>query len=117
MKDETKTYLHLIFHWTTEDVWQYIHEHNLPYCSLYDEGFSRIGCICCPMSGSKQMLRDAERWPKYKSLYIKAFEKMLSVRRAKGKDDKWRNGQDVWDWWTRNTDKEPDCEGQTTIFE
>lgn len=117
-KDSAKTYLHLIFYWNTEDVWQYIHDRGLPYCKLYDEGYSRIGCICCPMSGNKRMLQDAERWPKYKALYIRAFDKMLDARKAKDKENKnWSNGQDVWDWWTRDTSKEPDCEGQTTIFE
>ena len=28
-----------IVDWTDADVWQFIREQNLPYCSLYDEGF------------------------------------------------------------------------------
>jgi phosphoadenosine phosphosulfate reductase len=116
MTDGTKTFLHLIFHWSTDDVWQYIHERKLPYCSLYDEGFKRIGCICCPMGKRKGMLRAAARWPKYKAMYIRTFDKLV-VELKKGNGCRWNNGQDVWDWWTRDWDKKPDCEGQTTIFE
>jgi len=48
---------------------------NLPYCSLYDEGKTRIGCIMCPMQGSKGMLIDAERYPKYYRAYLRAIGK------------------------------------------
>lgn len=41
-----------IVYWTDDDVWEFIKERNLPYCSLYDEGFKRLGCIGCPLSGS-----------------------------------------------------------------
>lgn len=33
--------------WLEEDVWQYIREHNLPYCSVYDNGEDRTGCLFC----------------------------------------------------------------------
>ena len=50
-KDKTKRFYHLIFNWSDADVWEYIHTRKIPYCSLYDEGFKRLGCICCPLSG------------------------------------------------------------------
>ena len=69
-----------IIDWTTEEVWEFIHEYNIPYCSLYDEGFTRLGCIGCPMGNKAQRLQQFERWPKYKVLYLKAFAKMLECR-------------------------------------
>lgn len=33
--------------WTTEQVWDYIHEHNIPYNPLHDKGFPSIGCLPC----------------------------------------------------------------------
>ena len=33
--------------WSEEDVWQYIHEHELPYCKIYDMGYTRTGCVFC----------------------------------------------------------------------
>ena len=32
---------------TTEDIWDYIRNHHIPFCSLYDKGYQEIGCISC----------------------------------------------------------------------
>lgn len=72
-----KTMVNPIVDWTDEDVWEFLNSNNIPHCCLYDEGFTRLGCIGCPLSGSKHMERDFARWPKYKELYIKAFQKMI----------------------------------------
>lgn len=45
--------LNPIIDWTDADVWQFIHENGVAYCSLYDEGFTRLGCIGCPRGGPK----------------------------------------------------------------
>ena len=68
-----KTMVNPIVDWTDEDVWWFLNRHNIPHCSLYDEGFERLGCIGCPLSGSRNMIRDFERWPKYKEMYILIF--------------------------------------------
>ena len=39
-----------IIHWTERDVWEFLNSNGIPHCELYDQGYSRIGCICCPMS-------------------------------------------------------------------
>lgn len=72
-----KTMVNPIVDWTDEDVWDFLNSNGIPHCSLYDEGFTRLGCIGCPLSGSKNMIRDFERWPKYKELYIRAFQRMI----------------------------------------
>lgn len=33
--------------WTTDDLWKYIHEKEIPYNSLHDKGFPSIGCEPC----------------------------------------------------------------------
>jgi len=33
--------------WSEEDVWDYVKEHDLPYNSLYDKGYTSIGCAPC----------------------------------------------------------------------
>ena len=71
-----KTLVNPIVDWTDDDIWDFIRDRQLPYCSLYDEGFKRLGCIGCPLAGTKGMEKDFERWPQYKRLYIKAFQKM-----------------------------------------
>jgi len=72
-----KTMINPIVDWTNEDVWGFLNENEIPHCNLYDEGFERLGCIGCPLSGSRNMIRDFERWPKYKTLYIHAFQRMI----------------------------------------
>ena len=72
-----KTSVNPIIDWSEDDVWQFLNENGIEHCSLYDEGYTRLGCICCPLSGSENMRRDLERWPKYKAMYIRAFQKMI----------------------------------------
>lgn len=33
--------------WSHDDVWAYIHEYDVPYHPLYDQGFTSIGCVPC----------------------------------------------------------------------
>jgi phosphoadenosine phosphosulfate reductase len=95
-----KHVLNPIIDWTEDDVWGYLNGNNIPHCSLYDENFSRIGCIGCPMAGKKGMLREFERWPKYYDAYLRAFDRMLINRRQSGlKCDQWPDAQAVMDWW------------------
>jgi len=96
---QAKRFLHPIIDWTEQDVWQYIRKNNVKYCKLYDKGFKRLGCIMCPMHGTKGMLRDAQRWPKYYQAYLRAFERMLEEHRRKGHKTRWKTAEDVMNWW------------------
>lgn len=78
-KDHT-TLINPIIDWTTDEVWEFLREYKVPYCCLYDEGFKRLGCIGCPMASKSEKLMEFERWPKYKNLYLLAFEKMQQNR-------------------------------------
>ena len=98
-----------IIDWLTEDVWEYLNGNNIPHCCLYDEGFSRIGCIGCPMSGQKGMLFEFERFPKYYNAYLRAFDRMLIARRESGLDcTSWKDAQAVMDWWIYGKKEEID---------
>ena len=96
-----KHILNPIIDWSTENVWDFLHGIDIPYCSLYDCGYSRLGCIGCPMSGEKGMLMDFSRYPKYRTAYVRAFDRMLQNRHESGMENKlsWKNGEDVMDWW------------------
>ena len=78
-----KTMVNPIVDWADEDVWSFLNENGIEHCSLYDEGFTRLGCIGCPLAGKKSMLRDFTRWPKYKDMYIRAFKKMIEAHPGK----------------------------------
>ena len=90
----SKTVINPIIDWTDDDVWEFIHEYEVPYCNLYDEGYKRLGCIGCPMSNNAK--EELDRWPKYKMAYIKAFQRMLDLYT---RPTDWKSGEDVMDWW------------------
>lgn len=69
--------LNPIIDWTTDEVWEFIHRFNIPYCELYDQGFKRLGCIGCPMATPKEKEREFKRYPKFKEAYIRAFDRMI----------------------------------------
>lgn len=109
-----KTLVNPIIDWTDGDVWEFIRESKIPYCSLYDDGFTRLGCIGCPMNTKRD--EDFIKYPKYKKSYIRAFDKMLERRKKKGKSlGSWQTGQDVFDWWVDRTKREPISENQIGI--
>jgi phosphoadenosine phosphosulfate reductase len=95
-KDHT-TLINPIIDWTTDEVWEFIREYEIPYCSLYDEGFKRLGCIGCPMGHHQE--REFERWPKYRNLYLASFTKMIAHRNENGLDTVWQTAEEVMDWW------------------
>ena len=96
-----KTMVNPIVDWLDEDVWEFIHERSIPYCSLYDEGYKRLGCVGCPMLNKQSAERDFARWPQYEKLYKNAIQKIIDKRNADGKP--FNNGMDnvekVWQWW------------------
>jgi len=95
-----------IIDWEDIDVWEYIKSKELKYCKLYDEGWKRLGCIGCPISGKKGMTRDFERWPEFKILYMKAIERFLPAyleRCIKKGNKPFRSTAQEWfDWWIDN---------------
>ena len=91
-----------IVDWEDDDVWQFIRDAKLPMNPLYSEGQCRVGCVGCPMAGKKGRVQQFIRWPKYKSLYINAFDNMLKERKRRGLEGTWSDGatgQDVFNWW------------------
>ncbi|HYO42862.1 MAG TPA: phosphoadenylyl-sulfate reductase [Candidatus Limnocylindrales bacterium] len=48
--------------WTSERVWEYVREHDLPYNSLHDEGYASIGCAPCTRAIAPGEDERAGRW-------------------------------------------------------
>lgn len=109
-----KTLLNPIINWEDEDVWQFIKENKIPYCGLYDKGYTRLGCIGCPMN--TKAAEELEKYPKYKQMYLKAFDKMLKVREEKGLKTEWKTAEEVMDWWlNRKSGKQLDGQMEINI--
>lgn len=109
------SYLHPIIDWSTDEVWEYIKTYNVPYCSLYDEGKKRIGCIACPFASSDARRADLERWPKYKTLYLQAITKMQEKRKSEGKKMIASSPEEEFEWWMGKHIGKAD-ENQTMLF-
>jgi len=95
-------YLHAIFDWTDDDVWNFIKANEIPYCELYDEGLDRLGCIGCPMAreGRRGQFR---RWPKYERAWRSAFRRLFGAFKARDhkliKQWGWQDGDAMFEWW------------------
>lgn len=103
-----------IYAWTDSDVWEFIHDRGKGYNPLYDKGFTRVGCIGCPMAGNQ--VQELEMYPKYKQNYINAFDRLLKKRKEQGKDDSggnWKDADSMYRWWIQDDG----IEGQTNIFD
>lgn len=98
------TTINPIVDWTDKDVWDFLHHYGCESNPLYQCGFSRIGCVGCPMAG-KHRKTEFELYPKYKENYIKAFDRMLKRREEIGRDNRgWTCGEDVFSWWMEESE-------------
>ena len=97
-----KRFVNSIVDWSDREVWDFLHDARIPVNPLYFCGFSRVGCIGCPMAGKHRYFEFA-RYPQYEKLYLIAFDRMLEERRRRGKlDGSWHMGttaEDVFHWW------------------
>lgn len=120
--DGTKTFVHPIIDWTcskttrhTGDIWEYIKINSLPYCSLYDEGFKRLGCILCPMSSAKQAQLELTRFPKiadaWKRACFRYWEKGTPGAR------KYPTPEELWRWWISRKGEPKVNDAQCIMFD
>lgn len=95
---QKKMIVNPIIDWTHSDIWGYINSEKIETCELYQCGYDRVGCIGCVMAGKKRYKEFAD-FPEYKKLYIHAFERMLQERTRRGKENTWKTGEEVFNWW------------------
>lgn len=97
----TSTLVNPIVDWTDEDVWEFLHYYGCRGNPLYQCGEKRIGCIGCPLQGSRGMKKDFQKYPKYRAAYVRAFDKMIQAREEAGlpNDAAWADGERVMRWW------------------
>jgi len=93
-RQKSKKFLNIIIEWTTAEVWEYIRGRGIEYCSLYDEGFKRLGCVLCPMT--RDVERQMQRWPRI----AKAWEKAVKATYQPNKPGFiFDNVEEYWRWW------------------
>ena len=61
--DDKLTKFNQLANWTSQQVWDYIRQNNVPYNSLHDKGFVSIGCEPCTRpTGPGQHEREGRWW-------------------------------------------------------
>jgi phosphoadenosine phosphosulfate reductase len=109
-----------VLYWTDDDIWQFIRSEDMPYCSLYDEGFKRLGCVGCPLN-AKSRIKEFQRWPKYEEMWKRGalawWEKYRVMTKADGSPymaARFATFEDYWGWWMEeknvNDTEIPDCQ-------
>ena len=121
MRNKGDTVVNPIYHWTDEDIWDYVRQNNIEMNPLYAKGYTRVGCIGCPLTNYREKMKEFSDYPAYKDNYIKAFDKMLKAREESGKVNLgndwhyWVSGEDVFMWWIEEYKR--NVRGQMTIGE
>lgn len=109
---KNKMVVNPIIDWKDGDIWEYIHSEHICTNPLYDSGFYRVGCIGCPLVGKSRWF-EFSKFPKYRDMYIHAFDRMLEVRKQRAKEGRWKTGYDVFLWWM----EDDNVEGQISMFD
>ncbi|MFA5186395.1 MAG: phosphoadenosine phosphosulfate reductase family protein [Patescibacteria group bacterium] len=88
-----------IVDWSRSAVWQYVREWNLPYCSLYNEGYQRLGCVLCPFESPQTTQRNIKRYPKIAHNWRTAMDRYFQLRIERGTPLPFASSQEFWEWW------------------
>lgn len=103
-----------IVYWQDNDVWSFIKTKNVPYCSLYDEGFDRMGCVGCPLMSKEKQDKEFARYPRFEEGWKRAiirnwenWHDKIGERSHQLKfQGRFKTGEDFWRWW--RTERIPD---------
>lgn len=111
---KNKMVVNPIIDWTHRDIWDFIMSENIKTNPLYTYGYSRVGCIGCPMIGKGRWKEFAD-FSTYQRAYIRAFDKMLEYLRGNYKENppRWKTGYEVFLWWM----EDKNVAGQMDLFE
>jgi len=101
MKKHGEAVVNPIYHWSDSDIWNFIQQNHIETNPLYQCGYTRVGCIGCPLAAHNFRVKEFEDYPRFKKCYVLAFEKMLKVNKEKGLKYKreFKTGEEVFEWW------------------
>ena len=85
-----------IIYWTERDVWEFLNMNGIPHCELYDKGYTRIGCICCPMPQPRQKAKEIKRWPHVKRNWLRTIQWLIDNGYI---DHNFNDAETGFRWW------------------
>lgn len=76
--------LNPIIDWSDDDVWDYLHSRGIEGNPLYKEGWTRIGCVGCPLAGRRAREIAFARYPKLYKAWHDAIAYVIARRKEMG---------------------------------
>ena len=76
--------LNPIIDWSDDDVWAYLHSRGIEGNPLYKEGWTRIGCVGCPLAGRRARELAFARYPKLYKAWRDAIAYVIERRKEMG---------------------------------
>ena len=76
--------LNPIIDWSDDDVWSYLHSRGIEGNPLYKEGWTRIGCVGCPLAGRRARELAFARYPKLYKAWRDAIAYVIERRKEMG---------------------------------
>ena len=76
--------LNPIIDWSDGDVWSYLHSRGIEGNPLYKEGWTRIGCVGCPLASPRARELAFARYPKLYKAWRDAIAYVIERRKEMG---------------------------------
>lgn len=76
--------LNPIIDWSDGDVWSYLRDRGIEGNPLYKEGWTRIGCVGCPLAGKRATELAFARYPKLYKAWADAVAYVIARRKEMG---------------------------------
>lgn len=76
--------LNPIIDWSDSDVWDYLHSRGIEGNPLYKEGWTRVGCVGCPLAGRRARELAFARYPKLYKAWRDAIAYVIARRKEMG---------------------------------
>lgn len=76
--------LNPIIDWSDDDVWSYLRDRWIEGNPLYKEGWTRIGCVGCPLAGKRARELAFARYPKLYKAWSDAIAYVIARRKEMG---------------------------------
>lgn len=76
--------LNPIIDWSDDDVWSYLASRGIEGNPLYKEGWTRIGCVGCPLAGRRAREIAFARYPKLYKAWAESVAYVIARRKEMG---------------------------------